>query len=120
MTDSELIKALDNKVHGSDYACFEDYEILALIKRQQTEINKLERARQKQAYLLCNLRAQKYELMNRMSIVKNEAYEEFANKIYQAFAVENTREGYLDCTPNYTRLMECVDDVLKELVGDDK
>lgn len=26
MTDSEIIKALENKVHGSDYACFEDYE----------------------------------------------------------------------------------------------
>ena len=50
--------------------------------------------------------------------IKAEAYKEFATKIYQAFAVENTRDGYLDCTPNYTRLMECVDNVLKELVGD--
>lgn len=55
-----------------------------------------------------------------MPQVKNEAYKEFATKIYQAFAVENTRDGYLDCTPNYTRLMECVDKVLKELVGDNK
>ena len=52
--------------------------------------------------------------------IKAEAYKEFATKIYQAFAIENTRDGYLDCTPNYTRLMECVDNVLKELVGDDK
>ena len=52
--------------------------------------------------------------------IKAEAYKEFATKIYQAFAIENTRDGYLDCTPNYTRLMECVDDVLKELVGDNK
>lgn len=52
--------------------------------------------------------------------IKAEAYKEFATKIYQAFAVENTRDGNLDCTPNYTRLMECVDDVLKELVGDNK
>ena len=38
MTDSELIKALENKVQGSDYACFEDYEILDLIKRQKAEL----------------------------------------------------------------------------------
>ena len=91
-----------------------------LISSQQAKINKLEKARQKQAYLLCNLRGQKYELIERMSIVKFEAYKEFANKIYQAFVIENTRDGYLDCTPNYTRLMECVDNVLKELVGDNK
>ena len=38
MTDSELIKALENKVQGYDYACFEDYEILDLIKRQKAEL----------------------------------------------------------------------------------
>ena len=43
MTDSELIKALENKVQGSDYACFEDYEILDLIKRQKAEIERLEK-----------------------------------------------------------------------------
>ena len=43
MTDSELIKALENKVQGSDYACFEDYEILDLINRQKAEIERLQK-----------------------------------------------------------------------------
>lgn len=52
-----------------------------LISSQQIKIDKLEKARQKQAYLLCNLRGEKYELMNRISVVKNEAYKEFAEII---------------------------------------
>lgn len=111
LTDSELIKALENKVHGSDYACFEDYEILDLINRQKAEIEKL-----KGSTIVSNI----MESQRIKREAKAEAYKEFATKIYQAFAVENTRDGYLDCTPNYTRLMECVDDVLKELVGDNK
>jgi len=52
-----------------------------LISSQQIKIDKLEKARQKQAYLLCNIRGEKYELMNRISVVKNEAYKEFAEII---------------------------------------
>lgn len=112
MTDSELIKALDNKIHGSDYACFEDYEILALIKRQQTEIKKLERARQKQAYLLCNLKGQKYELMNRISIVKNEAYKEFAERL-KSYLLLN-KKGEMSVIS-----FENIDTLLKEMVGEE-
>ena len=125
MTDSELIKALENKVQGSDYACFEDYEILDLIKRQKAE---LEAIKDKQAMVFKlseeQLNEVKEDVLKSVEYnereIKAEAYKEFATKIYQAFAIENTRDGYLDCTPNYTRLMECVDNVLKELVGEDK
>lgn len=84
---------------------------LDLINRQKAEIEKL-----KGSTIVSNI----MESQRIKREAKAEAYKEFATKIYQAFAVENTRDGYLDCTPNYTRLMECVDDVLKELVGDNK
>lgn len=113
MTDSEIIKALDNKVHGSDYACFEDYEILALIKRQQTKINKLEKARQKQANFLSELRAQKYELMNRMPQVKNEAYKEFAERLKSYLLLNKKGEMSVICFEN-------VDTLLKEMVGEEE
>lgn len=138
MTAEETIKAKKKELHSfcgrcedscRNYGCNDCIiaiayekatEALVLVKQQQTEIKREQSTRQKQAERLVELQGQKYELMNIISAVKNEAYEEFANKIYQAFTVENTRDGYLDCTPNYTRLMECVDNVLKELVGDDK
>ena len=84
---------------------------LDLINRQKAEIEKL-----KGSTIVSNI----MESQRIKREAKAEAYKEFATKIYQAFAIENTRDGYLDCTPNYTRLMECVDNVLKELVGDDK
>ena len=123
MTDSELIKALENKVQGSDYACFEDYEILDLIERQKAE---LETIKDEKAMVFKLSEEQinevKEDVLKSVEYnereIKAEAYKEFATKIYQAFAIENTRDGYLDCTPNYTRLIGCVDNVLKELVGE--
>lgn len=95
-------------------------QAIDLIEGQQAKINKLEKARQKQAYLLCNLKGQKYELMNRISVVKNEAYKEFADRIRQVIVLNNTHDGYLVHDIDYNCLMEDIDDVLKELVGDDK
>ena len=88
-------------------------EALVLVKQQQAEIKKLEKARQKQAFLLCNLREQKYELMNRIPAVKNEAYKEFA-KIMKDKWFDNCY-----CSPNVD-FDDFIDDVLKELVGDNK
>lgn len=95
-------------------------QAIDLIEGQQAKINKLEKARQKQAYLSCNLRGQKYELMNRISVVKNEAYKEFADRIRQVIVLNNTHDGYLVHDIDYNCLMEDIDDVLKELVGDNK
>lgn len=117
MTDSEIIKALENKVHGSDYACFEDYEILDIIKRQQTEINKLEKARQKQGNFLVELRQQKYELMNRMPLVKNEAYKEFAEKLKEEIGCCHIVSDGKYCGFDCGDIHECIDDILKELEG---
>lgn len=125
MTDSELIKALENKVHGSDYACFEDYEILDLIQRQKEELEAIKDERtivfklsEEQINEVKEDVLKSVEYNERK--IKAKAYKKFASKIYQAFAIENTRDGYLDCTPNYTRLIGCVDNVLKELVGEDR
>lgn len=98
-------------------------QAIDLIEGQQAKINKLEKARQKQAYLLCNLKRQKYELMNRISVIKNEAYKEFADRIRQVIVLNNTHDGYLVHDIDYNCLMEDIDDVLKELeelVGDNK
>lgn len=86
-----------------------------LISSQQIKIDKLEKARQKQAYLLCNLKGEKYELINRISVVKNEAYKEFADRIRQVIVLNNTHDGYLVHDIDYNCLMEDIDDVLKEL-----
>ena len=37
----EIIKALKDKINGSDYQCFEDDDVLDLIARQQEEIDNL-------------------------------------------------------------------------------
>lgn len=98
MTEKEVIKTLKQAVN--------------LIESQQAKINKLEKARQKQAYLLCNLRGQKYELMNRISAVKNEAYKEFAErlKIYSC----RLKDGH-DMVDTI-----CIDNLLKEMVGEEE
>lgn len=93
---------------------------LGLINRQKAEndcakakINKLEKARQKQAYLLCNLKGQKYELMNRISAVKNEAYKEFAERL-KSYLLLNEKGKISVIT------FEDVEKLLKELVGENK
>lgn len=82
-------------------------QAIDLIEDQQAKINKLEKARQKQAYLLCNLKGQKYELINRISAVKNEAYKEFANKVKQ------------ELMPYDLGAFSAVRAVLRDLTGED-
>ena len=94
-------------------------QAIDFIESQQAKINKSEKARQKQAYLLCNLRGQKYELMNRMPRVKNEAYKEFA----ETLKLHKRRMRGFDLNEefwDYAVLVECIDNLLKELVGDNK
>lgn len=99
MTTEEVIKTLKQAVN--------------LIESQQAKINKLEKARQKQAYLLCNLKRQKYELMNRISAVKNEAYKEFAERL-KSYLLLN-KKGEMSVIS-----FENVDNLLKEMVGEDR
>lgn len=113
MTDSELIKALENSINTyNEKGVYVDTEnlqqqVLDLIKRQRAEIERLEKARQKQAYLLCNLKGQKYELINRISVIKNEAYKEFADKVKQ------------ELMPYDLGAFSAVRAVLKDLTGED-
>lgn len=87
-------------------------QAIDLIESQQAKINKLENARQKQAYLLCNLKGQKYELMNRISAVKNEAYKEFAERL-KSYLLLN-KKGEMSVIS-----FENVDTLLKEMVGEE-
>lgn len=93
MTEKEVIETLKQAID--------------LIEGQQAKINKLEKARQKQAYLLCNLKGQKYELINRISVVKNEAYKEFASKVKQ------------ELMPCDLGAFSAVRAVLRDLTGED-
>lgn len=88
-------------------------QAIDLIEGQQAEINKLGKARQKQAYLLCNLKGQKYELMNRISVIKNEAYKKFAEMIKDKWFDNRYDSPDVDFD-------DFIDDALKELVGDNK
>lgn len=117
MTDIEIIKVLENSINTYNqkgiYVDTENLQqqVLDLIKRQRAEIERLEKARQRQAYLSCNLRGQKYELMNRISVVKNEAYKEFAEIIKDKW-FDNRYDS-----PNVD-FDDFIDDALKELIGE--
>lgn len=78
-----------------------------LISSQQIKIKELEKVIQKQAERLVDLRGQKYELMNRISTVKNEAYKEFADKVKQ------------EIMPYDLGAFSAVRAVLKDLTGED-
>lgn len=84
-----------------------------LISSQQVKIDKLEKARQKQAERLVELRGQKYELMNRISTVKNEAYKEFAERL-KSYLLLN-KKGEMSVIS-----FENVDTLLKEMVGEEE
>ena len=78
-----------------------------LISSQQIKIKELEKVIQKQAERLVDLRGQKYELMNRISTVKNEAYKEFADKVKQ------------ELMPYDLGAFSAVRAVLRDLTGED-
>lgn len=88
-------------------------QAIDLIESQQAKINKLEKARQKQAECLVGLRGQKYELMNRMSVIKNEAYKKFAEMIKDKWFDNRYDSPDIDFD-------DFINNVLKELVGDNK
>lgn len=84
MTDNEIIKGLEKL---SQYSGFQEYitnlivDSVDLINRQSAEIEKLEKARQRQGEFLAEERGQKYELINKLSTAKSEAYIEFAERL---------------------------------------
>lgn len=84
---------------------------LDLINRQKTEIEKL-----KGSTIVSNI----MESQKIKREAKAEAYKEFADRIRQVIVLNNTHDGYLVHDIDYNCLMEDIDDVLKELVGDNK
>ena len=116
MTDSELIKALENKVQGSDYACFEDYEILDLIKRQKAE---LEAIKDKKAMVFKLSEEQINELKEDVlkSVeynerkIKVEAYKEFAEIINDKWFDNRYDSPDVDFD-------DFISNLLKEMVGE--
>lgn len=85
--------------------------VLDLINRQKTEIEKL-----KGSTIVSNI----MESQKIKREAKAEAYKEFADRIRQVIVLNNTHDGYLVHDIDYNCLMEDIDDVLKELVGDNK
>ena len=116
MTDSELIKALENKVQGSDYACFEDYEILDLIKRQKAE---LEAIKDKKAMVFKLSEEQinevKEDVLKSVEYnerkIKAEAYKEFAEIIKDKWFDNRYDSPDVDFD-------DFISNLLKEMVGE--
>ena len=92
MTDDEFIKAFElcfNKENCSDCPLFPSFDcedvvnerILEIVKCQKAKIEELETARRKQGQFLSEERAQKYELIDKLSIAKLEAVREFAERL---------------------------------------
>ena len=124
MTDSELIKALENKVQGSDYACFEDYEILDLIKRQKAE---LEAIKDKRAMVFKLSEEQinevKEDVLKSVEYnerkIKSEAIKEFAERLKNKIKTECNPYG--KPTFDYDTslaIMRYIDNLVKEMVGE--
>ena len=104
MNDNEIVKALECCAMGSYPACREcpyhdqyinrnciakrNDDIKDLINRQQAEIEKLNKARQKQAVFLGEEREQKYELIDKLSKANTE--------IERLRAEADMAEGYAD------------------------
>ena len=125
-TDEEIIKALElcnkpadpeiceNCPFCSDFKCLYILKAnaLKLINRQKAEIEKLENARQKQAQFLSEERGQKYELIDKLTQVKAEAYKEFAERLKEK-KLQSTLDARI-CTT------EMIENLLKEMVGENE
>lgn len=140
MTDSEVLKALEycnaDRNECDKCALQEECEsnpfystiakyALDLIKRQKKE---LEDIKDKKAIVFKLSEEQLSEVNeNLLKLVeynerkiKAEAYKEFADRIRQVIVLNNTHDGYLVHDIDYNCLMEDIDDVLKEMVGEEE
>lgn len=95
-------------------------QAIDLIEGQQAKINELKKVIQKQAERLVELRGQKYELMDRISTVKNEAYKEFAERLKErlgdCYIVSDGEYCGFDCGD----IHRTITNVLKEMVGEEE
>ena len=113
MNDSEIIKGLE-RLSTEDPNGF-SADILELISYYKAEIERLNKVRRKQALFLSEERAQKYDLIGKLSQAKSEAYKEFAAQLKQH---ARKMRGYDLCEAfwDYAVLVEDVDSILKEII----
>jgi len=130
MTDSEIIKALECCSMGSYPACrdcpyHDDYvnrgcinkrnaDIKDLIKRQKTEIEKLQETGKEAVNCFTRMESLYKIKCKELEVAKSEAIKEFAEKV-----------DYLACTNNgipnraYRKLSSDIKKLAKEMLGDD-
>lgn len=122
MTDKDIIKALE--CCGSEFECHNgcpyyhngqfscrDLSIyrdaLALINSQQAEVERLK----KETDLFA-------DIGKMYSEIRAEAVKEFAEKLIMNITINNTNDGYLDYAVDYNCLIEDIQDLVKEMIGE--
>lgn len=86
------------------------------IDRLKAEIERIQKARLKQAQFLAEQKAQKYELMKKLSQAKAEACKEFAEKLKKK-CYEDFEETDEMLAPYVTE--DNIDEVLKEMISEE-
>lgn len=87
------------------------------INRFKAEIERIQKARLKQAQFLAEQKAQKYELIDKLSRAKAEACKEFAEKLKKK-CYEDFEETDEMLAPYVTE--DNIDEVLKEMIGEEE
>lgn len=95
-------------------------QTIELINRKMAEIERIQKARLKQAKFLAEQKAQKYELINKLSRAKSEAYKEFVERLKEKLddchIVSDGEYCGFDCGD----IHECINTSLKEMVGEEE
>ena len=97
LTDEEIIKALEDYIKENEFEYFHsnmmsEYPLIRKsldlinrkmeeIERLKVEIERIQKARLKQAQFLAEQKAQKYELINKLSRAKTESCKEFVERL---------------------------------------
>lgn len=148
-TDEEIIKALEDYIKENEFEYFHsnmmgEYPLirksLSIINSQKAEIERVQRARLKQAQFLADQKEQKCELIDKLSQARVEAYKEFAEKIKQEIkeaydsniealnehfekhrgCFNDTFVGIIEGKNNaLLGLSDFIDNLLKEMVGEE-
>ena len=88
------------------------------IERLKVEIERIQKARLKQAQFLAEQKAQKYELINKLSRAKTESCKEFVERLKEKLddchIVSDGEYCGFDCGD----IHECINTSLKEMVGE--
>ena len=136
MSDNEIKKALECCSKGNqcksdcpydneDDSCIECTSLLTkyaldLINRQQAEIERLNKARQRQAQFLGEERGQKYELLNKIGTAKTEAIKEVLS-VLETTIEESDKyiREYEDSKEQraYNKALRDVYNLVKEMTG---